>query len=99
MKSLVLYFVLFAFTASVLAQDYEPPDIIARIETNISNQHHNLGDINGDGFDDFITVNRPNGYYREGLEIYYGGNPMDEEPGFTIPSKITPMKLWEHQDW
>ena len=66
---------------------YDPPEVLLRVETPITDQHCCLGDINNDGCDDFVTKQAPRGHTSQAtFEFYYGGRPMSEEPGFTIPT-------------
>jgi len=73
--------------SSILA--YDPPEILLRVDTPITNRHHWLGDINGDGYDDFLTLRAPRDTTRAStFDFYYGGANMSEEPGFSIPSNF-----------
>ncbi len=58
-----------------------PPDEIPdRIFGNFTKLTYNIGDINGDGYDDLA---RSDGLVQE-IYIYYGGPDMDDIPDFTF---------------
>jgi hypothetical protein len=66
--------------------------------TNFSDNGAGLGDINGDGFNDFAILDE--GYFISGsplilgaIYIYYGGNPPDSIPAVVIHADITLNRL------
>ena len=86
MKSQILIVVFLVFFTNI-SSAYDPPEVLLRVETSITNQHCCLGDINGDGYEDFIIKQAPPGQSdRATFDIYYGGNQLSDEPGFVIPS-------------
>jgi hypothetical protein len=88
MKSLNITILLLLITFSSIYA-YDPPEILLRVDTPITNRHHWLGDINGDGYDDFLTLRAPRDSTRAStFDFYYGGASMSEEPGFSIPSNF-----------
>jgi hypothetical protein len=87
MKSFNITILLLLITFSSIYA-YDPPEILLRVDTPITSQHHWLGDINGDGYDDFLTKQAPRDDWSFGtFDIYYGGENMSEYPGFSIPSR------------
>ncbi len=45
------------------------------------------GDVNGDGYDDFLIANTSADNYKGEVYLYYGGNPMDTQHDFVFKGK------------
>ena len=58
-----------------------------------------VGDVNGDGYDDLLVNHAPfeTGYgdavFPNQVELYYGGNPMDDEPDFAFTTDDTTIGM------
>jgi hypothetical protein len=50
-----------------------------------------LGDVNGDGYDDFVAAGTL-GYYSGNLYVYYGGSQPDTVPHMVIPRPDSTLK-------
>jgi len=82
---------------------YEPPKLLAEIESNWPCTDFTcVGDQNGDGCDDLLIGN---GWWQDGngdreffntVELYYGGEEMDDTPDFSIYGpKLGPLQIGE----
>jgi hypothetical protein len=84
-----------------VAQAYDLPEMIVKIEGsepslyNFGTDFCCVGDVNGDGYDDLLVNHAPfeTGYSRYNfanqVELYYGGDPMDDEPDFIYSTNDT----------